>query len=150
MLNSAMFSSDSSVWETPSELFEHYNRIFRFDVDLAALWTNRKLPVYIPPALDSLSQPWMKWGRVGWLNPPYGRGLGAWVKKAHEETKNGFTTVMLLPARTDTSWFHDWIADGRARITFLRGRIKFVGASNGAPFPSMIVVFDAKPVRKSD
>lgn len=76
-----------------------------------------------------------------WLNPPYGRTIGAWIRKAYEEAQKPDTLVaMLLPARTDTAWFHDYCVKGE--IEFLRGRLKFGGSKNSAPFPSMIVVFD--------
>ena len=75
-----------------------------------------------------------------WLNPPYGRQIGKWVRKAYEEAQKPNTSVVcLLPARTDTAWFHDYCVKGN--ITFLRGRLKFGGCRNSAPFPSMIVVF---------
>lgn len=86
-----------------------------------------------------MKQPWS--GTV-WCNPPYGREIGKWVKKAAEKT---CTVVMLLPARTDTAWFHDFIY-GKAEIRFVRGRLKFGGCRNSAPFPSMVVIFR----RKSD
>ena len=76
-----------------------------------------------------------------WLNPPYGRTIGAWIRKAYEEAQKPDTiVVMLLPARTDTAWFHDYCVKGE--VEFLRGRLKFGGSKNSAPFPSMIVVFD--------
>lgn len=79
-------------------------------------------------------------GGVTFCNPPYGREIGKWVRKAYEESKKGPTVVMLLPARTDTKWFHDYIY-GKAEIRFIRGRLKFGGGENSAPFPSMVVVF---------
>ena len=74
-------------------------------------------------------------------NPPYGRGIGDWVKKSYEESKQPETVVvMLLPARTDTRWFHDYIY-GKAEIRFVKGRLRFGGCKNAAPFPSMVVIF---------
>lgn len=141
MLNEALFSSDSGEWETPDDLFSHYATIFRFDVDLAAQEHNTKLHTFISPELDSLKQNWLLWGRVGWLNPPYGRGIIDWVKKCCEEQERGFTTVALLPARTDTKWFHRYVKL-QANVTFLEGRLKFVGAPSSAPFPSMVAVYE--------
>ena len=86
---------------------------------------------------DKLSMPWN--GRV-WCNPPYGRQVGQWVKKAYMSAQTGALVVMLLPARTDTAWFHDYIYR-RAEIRFVRGRLKFGGSRNSAPFPSMVCVF---------
>jgi len=86
---------------------------------------------------DGLEQDWTG---VCWCNPPYGREIEKWVKKAYISAIEGATVVMLLPARTDTRWFHDWIY-GKTEIRFIRGRLKFGGAEHGAPFPSMVVVF---------
>ena len=91
--------------------------------------------------MDGLSQPWYG---CCWCNPPYGRDVCKWVEKAHYSTYKGITTVMLLPARTDTKWFHNYIATPRHEIRFVRGRLKFGGAKNSAPFPSMVVVFRPK------
>ncbi len=79
-------------------------------------------------------------GEIVYVNPPYGRELPKWIKKAYKESFNGATVVMLIPARTDTAYFHEYILH-KAEIRFLRGRIKFSGSENGAPFPSMIVVY---------
>ena len=79
-------------------------------------------------------------GGVTWCNPPYGKEIGKWVRKAYEESQMGAKVVMLLPARTDTRWFHDYIVD-KAKVRFIKGRLKFGDAKNSAPFPSMIVVF---------
>ena len=80
-------------------------------------------------------------GEIVWCNPPYGREIGRWVQKGYEEAENA-VVVMLLPARTDTRWFHDYCMKGK--ITFLRGRLKFGGSKNAAPFPSMVVEFDRR------
>lgn len=79
-------------------------------------------------------------GGTVWCNPPYGREIGKWVEKAYKESLEGVTVVMLLPARTDTKWFHDYIY-GKAEIRFVRGRLKFGDSKNSAPFPSMVVVY---------
>lgn len=86
---------------------------------------------------DGLDQPWT--GRV-WCNPPYGRNVGQWVKKAHDTASGGGFVVMLLPARTDTRWFHDYIY-GKTEVRFIKGRLKFGSCQNAAPFPSMVVIF---------
>lgn len=98
---------------------------------------NAKCSKYYSPEQDGLSQ---KWDGVCWCNPPYGRKVKDWVLKAEQSAKDGAIVVMLLPARTDTKWFHDYIL-GKAEIRFLKGRLKFGGANNSAPFPSMIVIF---------
>ena len=155
MKNALMFSSKSDEWATPQDLFDELNAIFLFDVDLASTAENAKVPSFYTKEMDSLSISWSgdtarKDGPAcGWLNPPYSRGLCAkFIVKAAEERRQGFLTVMLLPARTDTKAFHMHIYNamtGQPRpgveIRFLPGRLKFGGSANSAPFPSMIVVF---------
>lgn len=146
---SVHFSSDSSEWETPPELFNPLNEEFHFDLDVCATDNNSKCGnSYFSWAQDGLLQSWEN-GTYWYCNPPYGRGIVKWVKKATIECLRGNPGVMLLPARTDTKWFsyiwshkthrpRKWIA----QIRFLKGRVKFVGAPASAPFPSIIVVFD--------
>lgn len=133
------FSSERMDWETPWELFEELHREFGFTLDVCAEEHNTKLGNYFSPEDDGLSQDWS--GNTCWMNPPYGREIGKWVEKSHSEAQKGVTVVALLPARTDTRWFHNFIYK-QAEIRFLKGRIKFVGAKNSAPFPSMIVVWE--------
>lgn len=138
MVNDVMFSSKTGLWETPQWLFERLNDEFGFTLDACALPENAKCARYYTPAHDGLKQPW---DGVVWCNPPYGRGVGAWVAKAANAVERaGVVVVMLLPARTDTKWFHEYIY-GRAEVRFLPGRLKFGDARNNAPFPSMVVVF---------
>ena len=132
-----LFSSEKHDWETPPELFERYNQIHKFTIDLAASHHNTKLPRFYTEQDNSLLQDWN--GEVGWCNPPY-NNIKQFVKKA-QESKGTF--VFLLPARTDTTWFHDYVL-GKASIEFLSGRIKFVGSSNSAPFPSMVVIYEQR------
>lgn len=134
MNKEVMFSSKTDLWGTPQDLFDELDAEFHFDLDVCALPDNAKCKRYYTPEMDGLSQ---KWGGCCWCNPPYGRQIGKWVRKAAE---SGTTVVMLLPARTDTKWFHDYIL-GKAEIRFLKGRLKFGGCNNSAPFPSMVVVF---------
>lgn len=133
-----MFSSKSDVWETPKELFDELNEEFDFTLDVCALPENAKCKNYYTPEMDGLSQPWI--GNV-WCNPPYGRQIGRWVERAANAVQVGANVVvMLLPARTDTKWFHNYICNN-AEIRFIRGRLKFGNSKNPAPFPSMIAVF---------
>lgn len=138
MNQAVMFSSASDEWATPQELFDRLNKIFRFNLDAAATLENAKCNEFYTKEENGLSRPWH--GNV-WLNPPYGRQIGAWVKKAYEEVMQGeaSSVVLLLPARTDTTWYHEYCAKGI--VIFLRGRLRFGGAQNSAPFPSMIVIF---------
>lgn len=131
-----MFSSKTDLWETPQDLFDKYDAIYHFETDVCALPKNAKCKRFFTPEMDGLKQ---EWTGVCWCNPPYGRQIGKWVEKG---VKSSATVVMLLPARTDTKWFHDWCLP-YGKIEFLRGRLKFGGCDNSAPFPSMIVVFEA-------
>ena len=139
-MNDVLFSSKSVVWETPQDLFDKLNAEFHFDLDVCALPENAKCEKYYTPEDDGLLQPW---NGTCWCNPPYGRTIGKWVQKAYETFAGGGTVVMLLPARTDTKWFHEYIYN-KAEIRFIKGRLKFGNSKNAAPFPSMIVVFDGK------
>lgn len=140
-MDKVLFSSNKEEWETPQELFDRLNNEFHFDLDVCAISENSKCKKYYTPSDDALRQPWI--GCV-WCNPPYGRKIGSWIKKAHEEhEKHGSTIVMLLPARTDTKWFHEYIYN-KQEIRFIKGRLKFGNSKNSAPFPSMIVVFEKK------
>ena len=135
MNTNVMFSSKTDLWETPQDLFNKLDEIYHFETDVCALPENAKCKRFFTPEIDGLKQ---EWTGVCWCNPPYGRQIGKWVEKA---VKSFATVVMLLPARTDTKWFHDWCLP-YGKIEFLRGRLKFGGCDNSAPFPSMIVVFE--------
>lgn len=133
-MNDALFSHKTDLWETPQDFFDRLNDEFHFDLDVCALAENAKCERYFTPSMDGLNQ---KWTGTVWCNPPYGRQIAKWVKKAAE---SDCTVVMLIPARTDTRWFHDYIY-GKAEIRFLRGRLKFGGAKWNAPFPCMVVIW---------
>lgn len=137
MNKEVMFSSKTDLWETPQDFFEKLDQEFGFELDVCALPENAKCSRYFSPMDDGLEQDWTG---VCWCNPPYGREIEKWVKKAYISAIEGATVVMLLPARTDTRWFHDWIY-GKTEIRFIRGRLKFGGAEYGAPFLNMVVVF---------
>ena len=149
-----MFSSKSDEWETPQELFDELNKEFNFEVDAAASDENHKCDIYFkknpdPFHCDGLTADWG--GHITFCNPPYGREIGKWVRKAYETQKSAWNykyktiVVMLVLARTDTKWFHDYIYNKEnVEIRFLKGRLKFGNAKNSAPFPSMIVVFRGK------
>lgn len=138
-MDNVMFSSQTDEWETPQILFQALDREFGFDLDVCATPENAKCRLYYTKNQDGLRMPWS--GTV-WCNPPYGRKIGSWVKKALFASAAGSTVVMLLPARTDTKWFHYYIYQKKhVEIRFLRGRLHFGGAKNAAPFPSMVVIF---------
>jgi phage N-6-adenine-methyltransferase len=147
-----MFSTGKDDWQTPPEIFRPLNAEFDFDLDVAANAANHLCDDWLGPGPgndddDGLIVPWQPC--VCWCNPPYSRGLqGKFIEKASISARNGATVVMLLPARTDTKAFHEYIWDRiehRPRkgveVRFLKGRVRFVGAPASAPFPSMIVVF---------
>ena len=132
-----MFTSNTDMWETPQALFDELDKEFHFTIDVCAVPENAKCERYFTTAQNGLKQDWNTGGGTIYMNPPYGREIGLWVRKAAE---SNVTAVCLLPARTDTAWFHDYIY-GKAEIRFIRGRLKFGNSKNSAPFPSMIVIF---------
>ena len=140
MNTAIMFSSETDLWSTPQDFFDELNAEFNFTLDPCATRENAKCAKYFTVEDDGLKQDWQ--GETVFCNPPYGREIGKWVKKCYEESKKpGTTVVMLIPARTDTSYFHDFIYGKAREIRFIRGRLKFGDAKNSAPFPSMVVVF---------
>ena len=138
-----MPQSKTDDWATPQDFFDQLDAIYHFTLDAAASSTNHKTPNWFgldhenPKYRDGLAVTW-KNNRV-WCNPPYGREIKDWVKKAHDEAKHA-ETVMLLPARTDTKWFHDYAI--QHKVTFIKGRLKFGNGNVAAPFPSILVVFN--------
>lgn len=135
-----MFTSERDDWETPQKLFEELDAIHHFTLDPCSTHENAKCAKHYTASEDGLSQSWA--GEVVFCNPPYGKEISKWVRKCSEESRHA-KVIMLIPARTDTSYFHEYIYK-KARITFLRGRLKFERggvALKNAPFPSMIVEF---------
>lgn len=136
-MDDVMFSSKSDLWSTPDDFFAELDKEFHFTLDVCATADNAKCDDYYTEAMDGLLQ---NWDGIVWCNPPYGRNISKWIKKAINAALGGATVVMLLPARTYTKWFHELIYR-RAEIRFIRGRLKFGGSNNAAPFPSMICIF---------
>ena len=128
------------MWETPQGFFDSLNVIYHFNTDVCAVKANAKCKHYYSPDADGLQQ---SWNGVCWMNPPYGRNITSlWVEKAYMESRKGCVVVALLPARTDTTWFHEFIyTKPGVTIEFIKGRLKFGISKNSAPFPSMVVVF---------
>jgi phage N-6-adenine-methyltransferase len=132
-----MFSSKTDLWSTPQEFFDLCDKKYSFTLDVCATDENAKCTRFFTIEDDGLKQTWD--GRV-WMNPPYGRGIGDWVKKAYlSSLDTAEIVVCLLPARTDTKWFHEHCLKGE--VKFIKGRLKFGGCKNSAPFPSMLVIF---------
>lgn len=139
-----MFSSQTDQWATPQDFFDELNKEFHFTLDPCADEFNHKCEKYFTKDQDGLGQCWL--GERVFCNPPYGREIGSWVRRCylHSVVSNGFA-VMLIPARTDTKWFHDYIYNKpNVEIRFIKGRLKFGDSKNSAPFPSMVVIFNAK------
>jgi site-specific DNA-methyltransferase (adenine-specific) len=141
MISEALYSHGKNNWGTPQAFFDKLNEEFNFTIDLAAEEWSAKCQRFYTIEDNALRQDWGK--ERGFLNPPYGRKTGHWLRKAYESSLNGATIVLLLPARTDTKWFHRWIL-GKAEIRFVKGRLVFElpgKESVGAPFPSMVVIY---------
>lgn len=147
-MNAALFSSENMNWCTPTDFFNKLNNEFHFVLDAAATDETAKCNDYFTPETNGLLQSWERSDGAVFCNPPYGREIKKWVKKAYEESKKHSTIIVLLiPARTDTIYFHDYIYN-RAEIRFIRGRLKFTDENNipagTAPFPSMVVIYNKR------
>jgi site-specific DNA-methyltransferase (adenine-specific) len=133
-----MFSSKTDNWATPQDLFDNLDNQFGFTLDPCADHKNHKCDKYFTVKENGLRQSWKN--ETVFMNPPYGREIDKWVQKAYTEALSpGTLCVCLLPARTDTKWFHRYCV--RGTIWFLKGRLKFGESENSAPFPSMVVIF---------
>lgn len=141
MIDSVMFSSLSDDWATPQDVFDRLDWFFHFTLDPCADHVNHKCKKYYTKEVNGLIQDWA--GEIVFCNPPYGRtATGDWAKKCFEESKKPRTIIcLLIPARTDTKWFHKYCSGGSNRIIFIKGRLKFGNGKNSAPFPSMIVIY---------
>ena len=135
-------SSDDMTWATPQEWFDYLNLEFGFTLDPCCWPETAKCKRYYTPETDGLAQSWQD-ERV-FMNPPYGKDLGKWMKKAYEEARdNGALVVCFVPARVDTNWWHNYAAKA-TEVRFPKGRVKFAGATESAPFPVAVVVFRPK------
>lgn len=130
-MDKVMFSSIRLDWQTPKKFYEKLNNEFHFDFD----------PCPIEPDFDGLN---IEWGKRNFVNPPYGKEIGKWCKKAYEEYLKGKIIVMLIPSRTDTKWWHDYIMKA-TEIRFIKGRLHFDDGDGCATFPSAVVVFKETP-----
>lgn len=138
MINHGLMSSNTDKWATPQWLFDALNFNYHFSVDVCAMPENAKCECFFSPEQDGLKQ---KWEGICWMNPPYGKEITKWVKKAYDSAAEGALVVALIPARTDTAWFWDYVYR-KAKIEFIRGRLKFGDGKGAAPFPSMIAVWE--------
>ena len=138
-----MFTSDKNYWETPQDFFDELHEKYEFTLDAAATDENAKLPNYYTVEDDALKQKWE--GRV-FVNPPYGREIKHWVEKAYKESLEPYNecVVMLIPSRTDTIYWHEYIFGKAKDIDFLKGRLKFEidgEPRDAAPFPSALITY---------
>lgn len=140
-INAGLFSSNEESWSTPADLFAALDAEFGFTLDPCASAGNATCARYFTKDDDGLSQ---DWDGVVFMNPPYGRTIGQWVAKAYEESRRGATVVCLIPSRTDTAYWHDYVMRAD-EVRFIRGRLHFGGeherTAHNAPFPSAVVVF---------
>ena len=132
------YSSKTNEWETPQELFNRYNEIYHFTLDVCATEENTKCKKFFTKKENGLLQNWSK--DICWMNPPYGREISKWIEKAYTESLKGAIVVCLIPSRTDTIYWHNWIFP-HAKIEFLKGRLKFSNSKHPAPFPSAVVIY---------
>ena len=140
MNTKVMFSSKTNIWSTPKDFFDKLNDEFNFTLDPCALPENAKCKHFYTPIENGLIQDWS--GETVFCNPPYGKELYKKKKKCYTESRNRNTTVvMLIPVRTDTKYFHEYIYNKARDIRFIKGRLKFGNSKNSAPFPSMVVIF---------
>ena len=142
-----MFSSKTGMWATPQEFFNKLDWLFGpFDLDPCACEDNAKCSKFFTEADDGLSQSWE--GFTSFVNPPYGRGIDKWIKKAYDESRKENTkVVMLIPSRTDTKYWHNYVMKAD-EVHFVKGRLKFGDSENSAPFPSAVIVFDGSNQRQ--
>jgi len=138
MLNSGMFTSDTSEWATPQDFFDKLNAEFHFTLDPCATPENAKCGKFYTKEQNGLAQDWT--GETVFCNPPYGKEISAWVEKCYKHSLSGECAVMLIPSRTDTRWFHEWVY-GKAELRFVKGRLCFNDSKGSAPFPSLVVVY---------
>lgn len=137
-LGSGLFTSIRPDWETPRWLFQHFDERFHFTLDVCASAANAKCARYFTVQEDGMARPWA--GERCWCNPPYGKEIGDWMWKAAAEADSALVITCLIPARTDTAWWHRHVAR-KAKVIFLRGRVRFEGAKGSAPFPSALAVY---------
>lgn len=139
MFNTGMRTSATAEWSTPHDFWATLNDEFGFNLDVCSTHENAKCENHFTEAENGLVQTWRG---ICWMNPPYGSGMSNWCRKAYESVRSGVAPIVvgLVPARTDTRWFHDWVL-GKAEIRFIRGRLKFGGSDSHAPFPSLVVIW---------
>ncbi len=141
------YSSETNEWATPQDFYDKLDEEFNFNLDPCSAKDNAKCEKFFTIEDDGLAQTWV--GHNVFMNPPYGREIKYWIEKALNETLSAereTVVVCLIPARTDTKYWHDFIFNKASEVRFVKGRLKFGDGKNSAPFPSAVVVFDSKYV----
>lgn len=144
MVSKTLYSSDKLDWEIPRDFFDTLDREFHFTLDPCCTKESAKCKKYYTKEDNGLIKSWK--GEIVFVNPPYGRDIAEWVKKCYLESLEGTIIVLLIPARTDTHYFHEYIYN-RAELRFIRGRLKFKqqgNIANSAPFPSLLAIYNSK------
>jgi site-specific DNA-methyltransferase (adenine-specific) len=144
-MDEVLFSSGKTDYETPPWLFNKLNNEFHFDVDVCASYKNAKCNFWYGHLtdnvfIDSLTQNWSENFKTAFMNPPYGQAIKPFMRKAVVQAIKGMTVVALIPARTDTIWWFDYVLKA-TELRFLKGRVKFIGGKYQAAFPSVIAIF---------
>ena len=134
------FSSNSNEWNTPDDLYNTLHNEFNFTLDPCTNGMNNKCDKFYTEKENGLIQDWSK--DIVFMNPPYGRQISQWIEKAYNESLKGSKVVCLIPSRTDTKYWHDFIFNKASEVRFIKGRLKFGNSKNSAPFPSAIIVYD--------
>ena len=134
------FSSKSNEWNTPDDLYNILDKEFNFTLDPCTNGENNKCDKFYTEKENGLIQDWSK--DIVFMNPPYGRQISQWIEKAYNESLKGAKVACLIPSRTDTKYWHDFIFNEASEIRFIKGRLKFVDSKNSAPFPSAIIIYD--------
>lgn len=144
-MNKVHFTSNTCEWYTPSDFYEQVHKEFNFELDVCATKENAKCVQFYTKEDNGLLQ---EWSGICWMNPPYGREIKYWIQKAYQTALSGCGTVVcLIPSRTDTQWWHDYVIKAD-EIRFIKGRLKFGNSGNPAPFPSALVVFKKREMSK--
>lgn len=154
MKTETLFSSVNCEWETPPDLFAELDNTYHFGLDVASSDENALCERHYTQEQNGLLQSWqIGGGKSVWCNPPYGKDIIKWVRKAWEEAQKGQTIVLLIPARTDTKWFHDYVYH-KAEIIFIRGRLHYclngVPSKTNAAFPSLIAIYKGNEVNNAE
>jgi len=136
-INQSIYSSKTDDWATPQQVFDKLNSEFGFTLDACATSDNAKCRIFFTKEQDGLAQSFGK--NVVWVNPPYGKFIPQWVKHSYEQSRLGATVVMLIPCRTDTKWFHEYVT--KAEVRFFNKRLSFGDSKNKAPFPVCLAIF---------